>query len=222
MIIYEIIKKGPLRKFFLDKAIRLHTFSYKAVKKLICAPGELHPKHRIINYNKFFIENVDSGDVILDVGCYCGETCFALAPRVKKALGIDIDNSKVEDARKKSNFTNVEFIHGDATTYDFSEINVNKFDKVILSNVLEHIKEREEFLKKMRRITDTILLRVPMLDRDWLVVYKKEKGYEYRLDPTHEIEFTERQLDTELSEGGWKIAKKKRIFGEAWAVLNKK
>lgn len=219
--VYKIIQKSFLRKHFLNFSIWLNNYSYRLIKKFICAPGEDHPKHRIVNYNKFFVQNVSENDTVLDVGCFTGQTCFALASRVKNVYGIDIDKYKIEEAKKKNSFTNVKFIYGDVTDHDFSAINIDGFDKVILSNVLEHIKERVELLKRMRELTDTVLLRVPMLDRDWLSVYKKENGYEYRLDPTHETEFTGEQLEKEISEGGWQIIKSVRKFGETWAILNR-
>lgn len=220
--IIKAIQKSFLRKYFLSLSIRLNNYSYKLIKKFLTAPGEIHPKHRIINYNKFFIERVSPEDVVLDIGSFKGETCFALAPRVKRMIGIEIEEWKTEEAKRKNNFSNVEFVCGDATAFDFSSLGISKFDKVIISNVLEHIVGRVEFLKKMAGLTDVVLLRVPMLDRDWLTVYKKEKDYEYRLDPDHKIEYTEAGLEEEIASAGWKIKEKIVRFGETWAVLDKR
>ena len=65
-----------------------------------------------------------------------------------------------------------------------------KFDVIILSNVLEHIENRIEFLQKIKNLAPKILIRVPMINRDWITLYKKELGVEWRLDKTHYIEYT--------------------------------
>jgi hypothetical protein len=46
------------------------------------------------------------------------------------------------------------------------------------------------------------LLRIPVENRDWLTIYKKENGYKYMLDPTHFIEYTEETLSQELNKAG--------------------
>ncbi len=73
----------------------------------------------------------------------------------------------------------------------------------------------------MHDLSDSILLRVPMLSRDWLTMYKKEHGYEYRLDPTHYIEYTLPDLKEEINQSGWVIKSYSIQFGEFWGVLKK-
>jgi 2-polyprenyl-3-methyl-5-hydroxy-6-metoxy-1,4-benzoquinol methylase len=94
-----------------------------------------------------------------------------------------------------------------------------KFDKIVLSNVLEHIDERVALLKKLKSLSHTILLRVPLISRDWLAVYKKEQGLEYKLDPTHKIEYREEELEKELKAAGWRVREKKINWGEWWGVI---
>jgi len=60
-----------------------------------------------------------------------------------------------------------------------------------------------------------------MLDRDWLTVYKKNNGYEYRLDKTHFIEYTLTSLKDELVKSGWEISNYDIRFGEFWGVIIK-
>jgi len=57
-----------------------------------------------------------------------------------------------------------------------------------------------------------------MINRDWLTYYKKEMGIEYRLDPTHRIEYTMESLREELEKAGLSIEKVSVQFGEIWAV----
>ena len=64
-----------------------------------------------------------------------------------------------------------------------------------------------------------ILIRVPILQRDWTVLKKKEIGIEWRLDKTHEIEYTEKNFKKEMLEAGLKIKKLELIWSEIWCVL---
>jgi len=88
----------------------------------------------------------------------------------------------------------------------------------MLSNVLEHIENRIEFLEKINKLAPKILIRVPLLTRDWLAVYKKEKGWEYKLDKTHFIEYSEESFKDELNKTGLKIENIRIQFGELYAI----
>lgn len=85
--------------------------------------------------------------------------------------------------------------------------------------MLEHIENREDFLLKIKELADKFLIRVPMLNRDWLTYYKRELGAEYFLDSTHKIEYTMESFAQELGKAGLKIDKASIQFGEIWAVV---
>ena len=98
-----------------------------------------------------------------------------------------------------------------------------------LSNVLEHIEHRIEFLKKLikqiswqDKTNKKLLIRVPMIDREWITVYKKELGIDYRLDPTHYTEYIYTQFEQELIESGIGILSYHIRFGEIYAVCKAK
>ncbi|MCD4780946.1 MAG: class I SAM-dependent methyltransferase, partial [Candidatus Omnitrophica bacterium] len=94
-----------------------------------------------------------------------------------------------------------------------------RFDVVILSNVLEHIDERVKFLKRLREMAPQFLIRVPMINRDWITLYKKEVGLDYRLDKDHYIEYTLETFEDELSKAGLQIQEYGIQFGEIWAAV---
>jgi hypothetical protein len=58
-----------------------------------------------------------------------------------------------------------------------------------------------------------------MFEREWPVPYKKELGVEWRLDPTHEIEYTEKELQEELFEAGLDILSLDIRWGEFYVVV---
>lgn len=192
-------------------------FSYHKISALaILENGGVHPKHRITNYHKFFTDNIGSKDVILDVGCGDGLNTYYISKKAKKVVGIDIIASRVAYAKSHNSANNIIFQVGDATKTNFNE----SFDKIVLSNVLEHLKNRVAFLSSLHRLSGTLLVRVPLISRDWLPVYLKEKGLDYVADPTHETEFTENSFQEEMESAKWKIKSLNVCFGEIWAVIH--
>jgi len=96
-----------------------------------------------------------------------------------------------------------------------------KFDVVILSNVLEHLPGRPLFLRCLYETfqPERFLIRVPLFERDWRVPLKKELGVEWRLDRTHEIEYTQESFEAEIEEAGLVIAHLEVRWGEIWAEV---
>ena len=117
----------------------------------------------------------------------------------------------------KNNYSsmNIEYISDDVLNHTFEEV----FDVVVLSNLLEHLKDRVNFLISLKSITNKILIRVPLLNRSWIDLYKKELGIEYRLDKTHYIEYTFDEFKDELKKAGLEIQDYSIQFGEIWAVV---
>ena len=92
------------------------------------------------------------------------------------------------------------------------------FDVIVLSNVLEHLRDRSALLNRWVSWygAQRVLVRVPAFDRDWRVGWKKELGVEWRLDPTHETEYVREELERELGEAGLTIAELIACWGEYW------
>jgi len=207
--------KNKIYKALVKFALRLHNFSYKLASRLaIRAEGGLHPKHRLMNYHKFFVDNVSLKDTVLDIGCGNGALTYDLGKKAKKVIGIDLNKENIKIAKEKYPAPNIEYKIGDVT----EDLPGQKFDVIILSNVLEHIKNRIEFLNKIKYLAPKLLIRVPMFNRDWIALYKKELGVEYRLDKTHHIEYTLESFKKELEKARLKILSYTVQFGEIWAV----
>ncbi len=202
---------------FVRAALVLHNGSYKLASKLaIKAEGGLHPKHRLMNYHQFFLDHIASTDRVLDIGCGNGALAYDLAKKAESVVGVDL-NPKHESAwHGRFAAPNLTCRVGDATTLSTTET----FDVVILSNVLEHIEHRVDFLKRIRHLAPLFLLRVPMIDRDWITLYKKELGIEYRLDQTHVVEYTLEGFLQELEDAGLVLQSWSIQFGEIWAVVD--
>lgn len=206
-----------LTLFTLKNILRAHSFAYSWAGRLSTKVegSGLHPKHRIMNYHKFFVDNVTENDTVLDIGCGNGALTYDVARKAKKVVGIDLNEQNITNAKNKFSRENIEYLYGDALT-DLSD---EKLDVIILSNVLEHIDKRVEFLTSLKKLAPKFLIRVPMLNRSWIDMYKKELGLEYRLDKTHFIEYTFEEFKEELDETGLSVFDYSIQFGEIWAVV---
>lgn len=214
-ILRSLLNVKKVRDYFLRLFVFLHNFSYKMISKAAVIENKgLHPKHEIMQYYKFFQDNISSKENVLDVGCGNGYVAGKVSKKAKNVTGIDIRIENIEKAKTFNKKKNLKFITGDATKFDFKF----KQDVIILSNVLEHIDERIIFLKKMSKIAPKILIRVPLISRSWVDFYKKQKGFEYRLDKTHFIEYEESEIFSEIKEAGLEVSSYKIKWGEIFIV----
>ena len=204
-----------LQKILLKAGITLNNYSYSLISRQVSKIHHgVHPKHQIINYHEFFVGQISKKDRVLDVGCGNGFLAYDVAKKAKKVTDIDFSKENISFAQTHYSLPNLDFVVGDATTYPFKD----KFEVIILSNVLEHIKERPALLNKLKKIAPKIIIRVPLITRSWLPVYLKKEGYEYRLDDTHEIEYTEEEIAEEMKKAGLKIKKEFVKWGEWYGV----
>jgi len=132
-------------------------------------------------------------------------------------VGIDLNEENIKFARTHYQHPNLNFIHGDA----LKELPTETFDVVTLSNVLEHIEQRVDFLKKIAQQIKPkrLIIRVPLFERDWRVPLKKELGMDYRLDATHYIEYTQEEYFEELRQAGLNATYIEFRWGEIWSVV---
>jgi glycosyltransferase involved in cell wall biosynthesis/2-polyprenyl-3-methyl-5-hydroxy-6-metoxy-1,4-benzoquinol methylase len=178
----------------------------------------LHVKHRLINYYRFFTENISTGNSVLDIGCGNGALTFQIAKKTcAPVLGIDISKANIDTAKLNFAAGNITYRFGDITT----DLPNEHFDVVVMSNVLEHLENRVEILKLINNEIkpNKLLLRVPMFERDWRVPLKKELNVDWRMDNTHYIEYTLNEFIKETSVAGYSIVYQEIHWGEFWAVL---
>lgn len=185
-------------KFLLRLYDRLYYFMLQVIK---LTENGVHPRHRLTDAHAFFLDHVGPGDRVLDVGSGYGYIAASLAAKVKSVTGIEIRPEAVAQARRHSVGENVTFIEGNFLDFATDDT----FDVIIAANVLEHIKERQQFLRKSASLANRLLVRVPAVNRDWLVPYRRELGLEWRLNPDHQVEYTEESLKTELEAAGFVV-----------------
>lgn len=176
----------------------------------------IHPKHRHMRYHDFFVSRISEGERVLDIGSNNGAVSYDIAEKAGAyVVGIEIDPANVALAHKLHSHPNIEYRLGDVLT----DIKEEPFDVIILSNVLEHLPNRPALLQHLQQMThpSRILIRVPLFERDWRVPLKRELGVEWRLDPTHEIEYTLEEFENEMVAAGLKITHREIRWGEIWA-----
>lgn len=180
--------------------------------------GGIHTKHRHTRYHDFFVRHIHPGERVLDIGCGMGAVAYDVAEKRRAyVIGIDLSAHNIAQARERYSHPRVEFRVGDA----LQALPEGPFDAVILSNVLEHLPERPEFLRGVQDVArpSRFLIRVPVFERDWRVPLKRELGVEWRLDLTHETEYTLESFTEEMAEAGLRITCQEVRWGEIWAEV---
>lgn len=204
----EGLKRLLLVRNRLDLVTNEHAMAY--------GRGE-HPKHRLTDYHRFFIDRIRDGERILDVGCGYGAVgrSIARARPLCRVLGIDLDKPRLMQARNSDNPPNLSFIEGNATV----TVPDGRWDVVVLSNVLEHVDDRVTFLQKLQRTTGAmrLLIRVPLFEREWQMALRRELGVDFRSDEDHKVEHTLAEFHAELLQAGMSPTELQTLWGEIWA-----
>lgn len=205
---------GDSLRFLFEIDVALYRFEWECA---IAYGGGVHTKHRHTRYHDFFVARIGQGEKVLDIGCGNGALAYDIAERAQALVtGIDISEANLATAKTKFAHERVSYILGNA----LQDLPAQPFDTVVLSNVLEHIADREKFLLTViERISPRkLLLRVPLFEREWRVPLKKELGVEWRLDPTHETEYTLESFSEEISRAGLHVVHLEVRWGEIWAA----
>lgn len=221
-ILIKIIINKFFAKIFLKPILVLDKYLYFLIGQYssLYYNGR-HPKHEILKYQEWFCNNLDPYWNVIDIGSNTGTMAKKMSKNVKKVYGIEINETLYQKALKNKN-SNLTFICADATKFDYNTI--DKIDCVTLSNVLEHIEHREFFLNMLKQNIQWadqphFLIRVPMIDRHWVVLLKKNLGVEYRLDPTHFTEYTKESFYREMEACDLQIESFEVRWGEIYASV---
>lgn len=178
----------------------------------------IHKKHELMDgIHEFFYSRIPQNSNVLDLGCGRGVVANAIANHSNAMVtGIDLDKTLIEFARTKYKSPNLTFLHGDV----FKDIpELERIDVIVLSSVLEHLKNRTNFLRELieRFQPKTFLIRVPTLERTHYVALKRELGLSPFIDPTHELEYSPAIFQSEMQAAGLRIKHLEIRWGDIWA-----
>lgn len=206
-----------------DKVLRFlfrveYWIEYFESQMAVAYDGGVHTKHRHMRYHDFFVERIEADERVLDIGCGIGAVAYDVAQKASAhVMAIDLNPDNIAKAQQRYPHARIEYVVGDV----LQAIPNRSFDVVILSNVLEHLPERAAFLRKVQQVASPsrFLIRVPLFERDWRVPLKKELGVEWRLDPTHETEYTLESFAEEMAAAKLRINDQEVRWGEIWAEM---
>jgi ubiquinone/menaquinone biosynthesis C-methylase UbiE len=145
------------------------------------------------------------GDLVLDVATGTGNTAFALAPLVRRVVGLDLTREMLDVARRitaERGIRNADWVIGDACVLPFAD---ETFDAYVVRAAPHHFPRFDEFLREAFRVLrpgrDAAFIDCapPVPARD--VLHEVEK----RRDPSHFMSFTVDEWTNALEAAGFEV-----------------
>lgn len=167
--------------------------------------------------NQFLIQLIDKKPnetfSVLEIGCDCGATLVEIKNQYSNAnvFGIEINKSSASIASK---FFDVKISNIEEENLDYIE----KFDYIIFGDVLEHLHDPEQVLKKMRnhlKVNGKIISSIPNVMHISIVKGLLHGEWTYTdtglLDRTHIHLFTAKEIWKMFQNAGYKLKEFRHI-----------
>ena len=157
-----------------------------------------------------------AGELILDLGCGNARDILPLLEKGCKVIGVDLSPRMIMEARRelsKCPFTGYELEVGDATSLRYPD---SCFDKVIASEVIEHIPDWKRALAELQRVLKPhgcLVLSTPNR-RSWYGFDRYillEKILRRHWDHPYDHWKTYRDVEAALSNSGFSVTDKRGI-----------
>lgn len=161
---------------------------------------------------RFYVSVIPKGKRILEIGCATGDLLASLEPEY--GLGIDISEKMIDIAREKYPWLNF-------VVADIGALNVNdKFDYIILSNLLEYITDCWDFFCKLKKfLSDETKVIITNINPLWEPVMYLGRKLKLKTPDIQRNYITKRDIinmltlcDYDIIEDGFRILIPKRIF----------
>jgi ubiquinone/menaquinone biosynthesis C-methylase UbiE len=146
-----------------------------------------------------------AGDLALDVATGTGNTAFALAPHVRRVVGLDLTREMLSEARRvaaERSITNVDWVIGDAAHLPFQD---DTFDVYVVRAAPHHFADIDAFLAEAHRVLKPdrdaafVDCAPPLPARDVL------HEVEMRRDPSHVRSLTADEWVAKLERAGFDV-----------------
>ena len=145
------------------------------------------------------------GDLVLDVATGTGNTAFALAPHVRRVVGLDVTRAMVDEGRRvaaERGIENVDWVLGDAQRLPFPD---ETFDIYVVRAAPHHFSDVDAFMREAFRVVKPgrdaafIDCAPPSPARDLL------HEVELRRDPSHVLSLTVDEWVNKIGRAGFRI-----------------
>lgn len=167
----------------------------------------IHPKH-LLDQKPWFCQFLDKNDIVLDLGCGNGQNAVKTGKIVKRVLGLELDDYSLVLARQTAKLKRAKNIN--FKKHDLNEklkFKNSTFIKVMILDVLEHLKKRDRILAEIKRVLKPkglLILGVPNSQTSWKK-FQRGAGVCSFADPDHKIEFSEKSIRRLLARHHFKI-----------------
>lgn len=177
-----------------EKIIKKNNFTYRHILRFI---------------DKYSVDKKN----IIDIGCGAGTLCFYVASKGIQVLGVDISSRAIEACKKSSMVLDLDKL-AKFEIVNFPEESINgKFDLVILTEVIEHIRDDKLALKKIFNMLNKgglVIVTTPSLNAP---LYRL--GYANNFDKKvgHLRRYTIESLTKKCESCGFKVIETEKVEG---------
>jgi SAM-dependent methyltransferase len=182
-------------------------------------PVEKHPFRT--NTQAFILDFIKPESSVLDLGCGLGFVSFYVSEKAEKVVGIDYNKGDIAKAQSLFQRNNLEYWCEDALIY--LQNKGETFDILLLSHILEHIEEPENFLKTFKDFFQYIFIELPDFDKTLLNPVRKDLNMPLIYsDADHVVEFDREELKALFQRCHLTILQSEYRFGlqRYWCSVN--
>ncbi len=161
---------------------------------------------------KTFDKYINKNEKILDIGCGAGTLALYYTSRGNKVLGIDISNKAIVSARKSIKILNMKDVEFKIMNFPI-QIPKEKFDRIICSEVIEHLEDDILALNKVYKLLKPKGKAIITTPSKNAPLYKLgyAKGFDKRVG--HLRRYTIEELMNKSQKVGFKIIETKKTEG---------
>lgn len=166
------------------------------------------------NAHDFLIILTGKGKKVLELGCASGYITKILKERGCNVTGIELDPALAKKAEKFAD----KIIVGDLEQLNFDSLLNEKYDVILIGDILEHLKNPLQVLKKLRTVLNNdgfIVCSIPNIAHGSIRLQLLDGQFQYTetglLDKTHLRFYTLNSILSMLNSAGFSITKLKRV-----------
>ena len=189
------------------------------------SPHFIHPKHLVqAPGHDWYVEFLNPGDVVLDVGCNNGAHTVSAARRAASVFGMDYDADQLRVAAataRSRGLDNVQVFAWDLTRpFPFPD---GHFDAALFLDVIEHLDERQPVLREIRRVLKPggrLLVSGPNRESRWRERLRRAGLFAFQ-DEDHKVEYTRGEFLAEVEAAGFVVEGPLEpvVYDTPWAGL---